>query len=83
MIMPTKHIRFSESLLGLSAIILNILSEPMTVDEIWYKYSEINNSKNKFPAYHNFDNLVLATNCLFLIGAIEIDSKGKLQHAVN
>ncbi|MFY7937560.1 MAG: ABC-three component system middle component 6 [Flavobacterium sp.] len=83
MIMPTKHIRFSESLLGLSGIILNILSEPMTVDEIWYKYSEINNSKNKFPAYHNFDNLVLATNCLFLIGAIEIDSKGKLQHAVN
>jgi hypothetical protein len=81
--MPTKHIRFSESLLGLSGIILNILSEPMTVDEIWYKYSEINNSKNKFPAYHNFDNLVLATNCLFLIGAIEIDSKGKLQHAVN
>jgi hypothetical protein len=83
MIMPTKHIRFSESLLGLSGIILNILSEPMTVDEIWYKYSEINNSKNKFPAYHNFDNLVLATNCLFLIGAIEIDSIGKLQHAVN
>lgn len=83
MIMPTKHIRFSESLLGLSGIILNILSEPMTVDEIWYKYSEINNSKNKFPAYHNFDNLVLATNCLFLIGAIEIDSKGKLHHAVN
>lgn len=83
MIMPTKHIRFSESLLGLSGIILNILSEPMTVDEIWYKYSEINNSKNKFPAYHNFDNLVLATNCLFLIGAIEIDSKGKIQHAVN
>lgn len=81
--MPTKHIRFSESLLGLSGIILNILSEPMTVDEVWYKYSEINNSKNKFPAYHNFDNLVLATNCLFLIGAIEIDSKGKLQHAVN
>ena len=81
--MPTKHIRFSESLLGLSGIILNILSEPLTVDEIWYKYSEINNSKNKFPAYHNFDNLVLATNCLFLIGAIEIDSKGKLQHAVN
>lgn len=81
--MPSKHIRFSESLLGLSGIILNILSEPMTVDEIWYKYSEINNSKNKFPAYHNFDNIVLAANCLFLIGAIEIDSKGKLQHAVN
>lgn len=83
MILPTKHIRFSESLLGLSGIILNLISEPMTIDEIWYKYSEINNSKNKFPSYHNFDNLVLATNCLFLIGAIEIDSKGKLQHAFN
>jgi hypothetical protein len=83
MILPSKHIRFSESLLGLGGIILNIINEPKTIDEIWFKFSEINNNKKIFPAYHNFDNVVLALDYLFLIGAISIDIKGKIQNATN
>jgi hypothetical protein len=83
MILPSKHIRFSESLLGLGGILLSFIKEPKTIDEIWYKYSEINNTKKVFPAYHNFDNVVLALNYLFVIGAISIDNKGKIYNAVN
>jgi hypothetical protein len=83
MILPSKHIRFAESLMGLGGILLSIINEPKTIDEIWFKYSEINNSKLKFPAYHNFDNVVLALNYLYLIGAVEINSNGKIQNAVN
>jgi len=83
MILPSKHIRFSESLLGLGGVILNFITEPLTIDEIWYKYSNINNKKNGFPAYHNFDNLVLAINYLFLIGVIEINKNGKIYNAAN
>lgn len=79
MILPSKHIRLSESLLGLGGILLTITKEPVTVDDIWFKYSQINNSKNKFPAYHNFDNVILALNYLFLIGAIEINN-GKIKN---
>jgi len=83
MILPSKHIRFSESLMGLGGILLSFINEPKSVDEIWFKYSEINNSKSKFPAYHNFDNVILALNYLYLIGAIEINSNGKIQNAIN
>lgn len=79
MILPSKHIRLSESLLGLGGVLLTITKEPVTVDDIWFKYSQINNSKNKFPAYHNFDNVILALNYLFLIGAIEINN-GKIKN---
>ncbi|HAF27687.1 MAG TPA: hypothetical protein DCG75_01445 [Bacteroidales bacterium] len=83
MILPSKHIRFSESLLGLGGVILNIINEPKTIDEIWFKFSEINNNKRVFPAYHNFDNVVLALNYLFVVGAVSIDKNGKIKNAVN
>lgn len=83
MILPSKHIRFSESLLGLGGVLLSFIHEPKTIDDIWFKYSEINNSKSGFPAYHNFDNVILALNYLYLIGAIKIDNNGKIQNAIN
>lgn len=83
MILPSKHIRFSESLLGLGAIVLSIINEPKSIDEIWFKYSEVNNRKNKFPAHHNFDHIVLALNYLFVIGAVSIDNSGKIYNASN
>lgn len=83
MILPSKHIRFSESLLGLGGILLSFINEPKTVDEIWFQYLEINNSKKVFPAYHNFDNVILALNYLYLIGVIQIDNNGKIQNATN
>lgn len=83
MILPSKHIRFSESLLGLGGILINLIKEPLSIDEIWFKFSEINNNKKKLPAYHNFDNVVLALNYLFLIGAISLDNNGKIYNAAN
>ena len=83
MILPSKHIRFSESLLGLGGVILNIIKEPKTIDEIWFKFSEFNNDKRVFPAYHNFDNVVLALNYLFIVGAVSIDKNGRIQNAAN
>lgn len=81
MILPSKHLRFSESLLGLGGVLLTFIKEPVTIDDIWLKYSEINNTKNKFPAYHSFDNIILALDYLYLIGAIEINNVGKIQNA--
>lgn len=76
MILPTKHIKISESLIGLSGYLLNFLKNPMTVDELWLEFSKINN--RKFPAYHTFDNVILSLDLLFLIGIIDINDKGEL-----
>ena len=81
MILPAKHIKFSQSLIGLGGLILSFLKEPMTIDDIWAKYSKT--SKSKFPGYHTFDNVVLAANLLYVIGALEINENGELYHAPN
>ncbi|MCX6237035.1 MAG: hypothetical protein NTY07_05655 [Bacteroidia bacterium] len=81
MILPTKHIRISESLIGLGGYLLNLLKEPTTVDHLWLKFEKVNNKR--FPAYHNFDNMVLSLNLLFLMGIIDINEKGELYNATN
>jgi len=81
MILPTKHIRISESLIGLGGYLLKFLKEPATIDQLWIKYENVNNKK--FPAYHNFDNVVLALNLLFIMGILEINEKGELYNATH
>ena len=76
MILPTKHIRISESLIGLGGFLLKLLNEPLTIDKLWIKFSKYNNER--LPAYHNFDNLVLSLNLLFIMGIIEINDKGEV-----
>jgi len=81
MILPAKHIKFSQSLIGLGGFILSFLKKPMTIDEIWTKYS--NTSKKRYPGYHDFDNIILAINLLFIMGSVELNEKGQLYNAVN
>lgn len=81
MILPTKHIRISESLIGLGGYLLKFLKEPMTIDQLWIKYENVNNKK--FPAYHNFDNMVLALNLLFIMGILDLNEKGELYNATH
>jgi hypothetical protein len=79
MILPSKHISLSESLLGLGGIVLQIIMrKPCSLEYIWQEYSKINNNREIFPAYHSFDNVVLAVDLLFMIGAININSEGEI-----
>lgn len=79
MILPSKHVRFSESLFALGGVILRLIDGPTTVDEIWEQYSIINKSRKLLPAHHNFENIVLALNVLFLIGAVSLDHNGNIK----
>lgn len=79
MILPSKHISLSESLLGLGGVILTFLTrKPYTLDELWQEYSKVNNTRDFFPAYHDFDNVILAINLLYSIGAIDINANGEI-----
>ena len=83
MILPSKHIKISESLLGLGAYLLKYLNDgPKSVDQLWFKVRKQNETKKAF-AYHGFDNVVLSLNYLFIIGAIDINSEGLIYNAVN
>ncbi len=83
MILPSKHIRISESLLGLGAYLLSYLKDgPKTIDQLWFKVSKQNETKKAF-AYHGFDNVILTLNYLYIIGAIDINSEGLIYNAAN
>ncbi len=75
MIFPAKHIRLSESLLGLSAFVLSFLDTPKNVDQLWKDVKRINSSTH-FPAQHSYDNLLLTLDYLYLVDAVNINRSG-------
>ncbi len=69
MILPTKHMNFSQSLLGLGAYILSKLDAPKSIDELWELYLE-DYKKQIYFAKHSFDNLIMALIFLYNVGSI-------------
>lgn len=65
MILPTKHIAPNEALIGVGATILSRLKGPCTVSSLW---EELRTESN----VGTFERFVLASNLLFLVGAIDI-----------
>ncbi|MEG1254836.1 ABC-three component system middle component 6 [Clostridium sp.] len=72
MILPKKHIKLSESLFALGAIILSELKKQGSVDSIWESVS----SKSDFNIRITFDNFILTLDYLYSIGAIDINEDG-------
>ncbi|MEQ1750801.1 MAG: ABC-three component system middle component 6 [Prosthecobacter sp.] len=77
MILPTKHIMFSESLLGLGAVLISLLPVGAKVETLWDSFQKINQS-DLLPAYHTFENFIAALDFLYLSGAIAYTSTGEL-----
>jgi hypothetical protein len=82
MLLPEKHIKISESIWGLGGILLRILEKPKTFDDLLYDYQKINDSK-LFPSIHSINEVVLALDLLYAIGAITKNDKGELIYAIN
>ena len=65
MILPTKHIPQSGALIGVGATVLAQLTVPRTVSSLWDRLK-------REPNVGTFERFVLATDLLFIVGAIEI-----------
>ena len=77
MILPTKHVTFSESLLGLGAVLLSLMPNTVKVEQLWEAFQQVNES-DLLPAYHSFENFIAALDFLFLAGALSYSSTGEL-----
>ena len=71
MILPSKYVTTSNSILGIGAVLLSDLTRPQTVTQLWEQ-------ANKVPGIESFEKFSLALDFLFLINAIEFN-KGLLQ----
>lgn len=70
MILPTKHVSPSNSLIGLGALLLAELDEPLTVSSLWER-------SKKLKQVGTFQRFTLCLDMLFSIGSIEFE-KGLL-----
>jgi hypothetical protein len=73
MLSPQKHIKLSESLLGLGANILDLLSRQLTPEQIFSKLD-----KSDLLTSHDFEHIILTLDFLYACGAIEINEQGKI-----
>ena len=64
MILPTKHIKLSNSLLNVGAEVLKHLDESQTVTSLWNKSRSISHVKT-------FERFTLGLDLLFMLGIIE------------
>ncbi len=78
--MPSKHINFSQSLLGFGSYLLSKLDKPMSIDDIWRKY-QTDLSKGNYIAKHSFDNLIMTF--IFLYGINAINHKNGIIYKCN
>lgn len=65
MILPTKHVSLDNSLLGAGAILLPMLSEPMTTTGIWDRVKCA-------PEIGTYGRFILTLDFLYAIGAIDM-----------
>ena len=77
MLLPDKHIKLAESLLGLGGFALQALAAPKPIEVLWKELQKVSNT-DELPAYHSFENLVLTIDFLFSIDAVTMDRSGRL-----
>ena len=71
MILPTKYIPESHTLLAAGGIVLSQLKRPCTLTSLW-------ENTRKIPQIGTFERLVLALSMLYILGAIDI-SQGMIK----
>jgi hypothetical protein len=80
MLLPDKHIRISESLLGLGSFVIGHLNEPKSLDTLWSDM-EAAWSSGAFPTRRSFEDLVLTLDFLYAIEAIR-EEAGRIVRCV-
>lgn len=65
MILPTKHIKLENSLIGVSAELLKRLSIGRTVTSLW-------NEVKTVPGMQTYERFTLALDLLYTVGAVHL-----------
>lgn len=73
MILPTKHLREEDTLLGVGAVILRSLTFPRTTNQLWHRL-------RTDPSVATYERFLLALVLLYVLGAIHF-SDGSIRKA--
>ena len=79
MILPTKHIALSESIIGLAGYLLTLLKDgSYSIDMIWNRLTNPQNDIDACFTRHSIDNVVLAIDLLFMMKVVDVNDEGKI-----
>jgi hypothetical protein len=70
MILPSKHLSFSKSLLGYGSYLIKKIGEGKGVDDL-YLMSQQDYKRGLYPSKQSFDSLMLTLVFLYSIGVVE------------
>lgn len=82
MILPKKHLSMNESFFGFGAFLLQQLSAPVSLDDLWGYYKESYANK-KYEVKFSFDQFVMVLDYLYIIGAIRQTEGGGLCYEID
>lgn len=82
MILPKKQLSINESFFGFGAFLLQQLSSPISIDDLWGYYKDSYSNK-KYSVKFSFDQFVMALDYLYIIGAIQENERGLLCYEIN
>lgn len=79
MILPDKYITLTESFIGLSALILDILlKNTLTIDKLWIKFKKkyINSKKIKNPL--TYEKFIYVLEFMYICSMISYNDRGEI-----
>ena len=81
MLLPTKRISPSRSIIILGANLLKIINRPKSISTLWEEFKKIRFSENN-QNYISYDWFILSIDFLYVIGVITVES-GKIRRIKN
>ena len=77
MILPNKYISLSDSLIGISSLVLETLSSNrMSIDELWDNFNRSIRQNKKIKNIPTYNKFVLVINFMYMTNMINYTEKG-------
>lgn len=79
MILPDKYVALSESYIGLSALLLDVLgSKSMTVDTLWSKFNNKYTKTQKITNVPTYQKYIYVLEFMYIANMINYNEKGEM-----
>lgn len=79
MILPNKYVTLSQSYIGISALILDMLgSKQTTIEKLWDKFITKCNSVMKSNHHPSYQKFLLTLDFMYLTGMLNYDDEGEI-----
>lgn len=79
MVLPDKYVTLSESFIGLSALLLEILeNKQMTIDELWNKFSKKYVETKTIYSAPTYQKYIYVLEFMYMVQMINYNEEGEI-----